>query len=927
MSQPSVAPHNAPLHDADQLPVRPPDLMLGRDSDIAAVHLALKANRPILLYGAPGSGKSALSAAVAAERAGAEGGVLWLDLAEDSLRSLLARVARAYGAVLLPDGDPAQHIVIVRDLLRARSPLIVLDGVVNLPAARAFVQACCADLPVLLTHTQRGVGPWESHAVEPLTHDDSEALLILLSGPEVDADVGEINRVADATGGYPLAITIAGHALATSGVTPEDFRAQLPVLPRGAVNRMLAVILAAYRLLPPALQAATLLLGTTFGAGASEALLAEVAEAPAETLRLALRQLVKRGFAASYPVYGEMTYRAHELVRHFVTAFLRGNNQLDALRARQLAGLMRYVRQQTATNDPDRHNRLAAEIGAVLAAARYAARHGRTEQLEELVLRLDPSGDDDFAAARGFQTELKWLWHLLDEPQAANMPLLAWAHEPVEEEVTGPDERPPLPQEDSPAAEAAPPVEPAADSEGEAEAGPDMEPEPEIEPMAEEQDTLPAGLDYATGIEPLDEAGAAFEDLASVLEHIAEAPIEEFAEDQAEELAEEPETLEEPPEAAAGIEAEPGIEAQAVASFEVEDEPEVEAETWAEMPSSLAEDAAPPPSMPEESPAPVSRAEAARLRHLAQGADGEPDIESRIAYYAQALDAYHANGNVSDELAALEALAALSLERSDYENVLNYVDRGMALADQLNDPLREGKLLMLLGELQAQLGRTEGAEIAFQEAIRALRPSDAWLEIGQVLNKLATLYLDTGRPEDAIAVLEQAVPIFERVQRADWLAKALEMLGEAHASLLDWPSARRAYYRAVELVRAAGDQRQTFDVLSRLGGVLEESGDYAAAQSVYRHALHFAFELDDQLSIGETLVALARMLMNDTVQLNRVVQLLEEATERLPDSSEARRLLSRARTRQERLTSAGVTLMLPENSVRDYASVSMDEDS
>ncbi|MCC6799681.1 MAG: hypothetical protein IT325_06170, partial [Anaerolineae bacterium] len=744
MSQPSVAPHNAPLHDSDQLPVRPPDLMLGRDSDIAAVHLALKANHPILLYGAPGSGKSALAAAVAAERAGAEGGVLWLDVAEDSLRSLLARVARAYGAVLLPDGDQAEHSAIVRDLLRAHRPLTVLDGVVNLPATRAFVQACCADLPVLLTHAHRSEGPWTSHAVEPLNHDDAEALLILVSGPNVDADVGEINRVAEATGGYPLAITIAGHALAASGVSPHDFRAQLPDLPRGAVNRMLAVILAAYRLLPPALQGTVLLLGTTFGAGASEALLAEVAETSAETLRPALRQLVRRGFAASYSVYGEPTYRAHELVRHFANAFLRGNDQLDALRARQLGGLVRYVKQQTAGNDGARHDRLAAEIGAVLAAARYAARHGRTEQLEELVLRLDPSGDDDFAAARGFQTELKWLWHLLDEPQAASMPLLAWAHEPVEEDVFEPSERA-LPPLEAPAVEAALPVE--------QEVAPEVEPEiePVSEPVSEGQDTLPAGLDYATDLEPLDEVNAAFEDLTSVLEHIAEAPVEEFAEEQPQEPVEG--LVEEPVEAPVEAQA----EAQAEALVEVEAQVEAPVEQPAEA-LPLAEDAAPPPSMPEElsAPAPLSRAEAARLRHLAQDAADMPDAETRIAYYAQALDTYHANGNVSDELAALEALAALSLERSDYESVLNYVDRGMALADQLNDPLREGKLLMLLGDLQARLGRTEGAEVAFQEAIRALRPSEAWSEIGQVLDKLATLYLDTGRPEDAIAVLEQA---------------------------------------------------------------------------------------------------------------------------------------------------------------------------
>lgn len=895
MSDPSVAPHDAPLRDPDNLPVRAPDLMLGRDADIAAVHLALKANQPILLYGAPGSGKSSLAAAVAAERTGSDGGVLWLDLAEDSLRSLLVRVARAYGVALRPDSAQDDQTATVRELIRAHRPLIVLDGVVNLPAARAFVDACCADLPVILTHAHRGQGPWESYPIEPLNPDDSEALLILTSGPEVDADVSEFNRLANVTGGYPLALAIAGHALAASGLSPGEFRDRLPEMPRGAVNRMLAVIMGAYRLLPSALQGTLFLLGTSFGAGVSEALLAEVAEAPVETLRPALRQLVRRGFASSYTVYGEPYYKAHALVRHFAKAFLRGKGQLDSLRARHLSGLLSYVKQQTRANERANHDRLAAEFGAMLAAARYAARHNRTDQLEELVLRLDPSGDDDFAARRGFQTELKWMWHLLDEPAAASVPLLAWAHEPVEEDVPEPALAAYAPREEAPVAEApaqeeAPPV----DAEAPVEETPAA---PEPEPISAEQDTLPAGLDYSTDLEPLDEADAAIEDLTTALEQASE-PIDEPLD----------ETFDEP--------------------VELDEAPEPDlAEPVAE--ASVPPDSAPtPPSMPEETPAepaPLSRADAARMRHMAQTAAEAHDTEHAIAYYAQALETYQANNDVSDELAALEALAALSLERSDYENVLNYVDRGMLLAEQLDDPQREGKLLMLLGDLQAELGRTEGAEVAFQEAIRALRPSEAWLEIGQTLDRLGALYIDTARPQDAIAVLEQAVPIFERVQRGDLLAEVLDKLGVAQAELLDWTAARRTYRRAVAVARASGDQRQFFEVLSRMGSVQEESGDYMGAQSAYRHALHVAFELNDQEAIGESLLALGRMLMNDTPQLNRVVQLLEEAAERLPDNVEARRLLTRAKTRQERLTNAGVTLMLPETDVRAYASASMDE--
>src|SRR5690606_32493373 len=139
-----------------------------------------------------------------------------------------------------------------------------------------------------------------------------------------------------------------------------------------------------------------------------------------------------------------------------------------------------YVKQQTRASERANHDRLAAEFGAMLAAARYAARHNRTDQLEELVLRLDPSGDDDFAARRGFQTELKWMWHLLDEPAAASVPLLAWAHEPVEEDVPEPALAAYAPREEAPAQEEAPP----ADAEAPVEETPAA---PEPEPISAEQ--------------------------------------------------------------------------------------------------------------------------------------------------------------------------------------------------------------------------------------------------------------------------------------------------------------------------------------------------------------------------------------------------------------------------------------------------------
>ncbi len=104
-----------------------------------------------------------------------------------------------------------------------------------------------------------------------------------------------------------------------------------------------------------------------------------------------------------------------------------------------------------------------------------------------------------------------------------------------------------------------------------------------------------------------------------------------------------------------------------------------------------------------------------------------------------------------------------------------------------------------------------------------------------------------------------------------------------------------------------------------MGTLLEDSGDRAAAIPYYQQALHLAFELNDGDKLGRTLLALGRTQIDDNVQLNRVVQFLEGAQRYLPDDTDVQRLLKRAKTRQERLVNAGITMLPPEESLEDYA--------
>ncbi|GIV80956.1 MAG: hypothetical protein KatS3mg051_0310 [Anaerolineae bacterium] len=303
----------------------------------------------------------------------------------------------------------------------------------------------------------------------------------------------------------------------------------------------------------------------------------------------------------------------------------------------------------------------------------------------------------------------------------------------------------------------------------------------------------------------------------------------------------------------------------------------------------------------------------------------EQDPQSLIARYAQAAQSFRADGKVEDELAALEALAMLSLEGERYDDVLAYVDRGMKLAQETDNPQREGELLVVLGDLQVALERWEGAETAYKQAIAAFRPVGAWLNIGLALDKLGSVYWETGRSQEAAETWEQAVPLFERLERNDLLREVLGKVADTHAELLQWDSARTAGERLLALARADRDRAAECEQLLWLGSLYESQGKRENAQQYYRAALHVAFALREPDWQGRALLALARLLIDETVHLNRTLQLLEAAERLLPDDTEVQRLLKRAKTRQERLIRGGVTLPVASSSLQDYARQAYEE--
>jgi energy-coupling factor transporter ATP-binding protein EcfA2 len=143
--------HESPAHKAQSLPVMLPGKLSGRDTVLAQVYGQLKANKPILIYGAAGIGKTALAATLASAYTELPGGALGQQR-QPAGRTHCPRW-RAYGWMKSPTArHPRQR---GGGNFTSNKPLIVLTASTT-PRPPPFISCCAEDCRMLAQRPAEG---------------------------------------------------------------------------------------------------------------------------------------------------------------------------------------------------------------------------------------------------------------------------------------------------------------------------------------------------------------------------------------------------------------------------------------------------------------------------------------------------------------------------------------------------------------------------------------------------------------------------------------------------------------------------------------------------------------------------------------------------------------------------------------------------
>lgn len=385
-----------------------PAKLVGRDATLAQVYTHLKANKPVLVFGPAGIGKTALAATLASAYSELPGGVLWFNVNNSPLEELLVRVGRAYNVAEITGNDnPLGMIGAVASTLTQRKPLVVLDGELNEGVAEDFITRCATGLPAIIVSQAEMDGPWAAVEVLKLESALAAALFNQLSGSQ---DQEGTEALVAMLGHSPFAIAVAAGVARASKQPPAQLMAVFEQIPAAAGPRPdLLALTVSFRALNKALQGLILTLGAVFDGKASVELLSTISGAPQDTIEQVMKGLSQISLVERAQRYGSPYYHLHELTYAFAQTWLRGSQQLEPLQNKVRDSVMAFVRKYSA-DEASGYDRLAAEMDTFLAVARRSVEKGSRDIANQLVVALMQAGD--FVSERGYLYELLQLRRL-----------------------------------------------------------------------------------------------------------------------------------------------------------------------------------------------------------------------------------------------------------------------------------------------------------------------------------------------------------------------------------------------------------------------------------------------------------------------------------------------------------------------------------
>ena len=206
---------------------------------------------------------------------------------------------------------------------------------------------------------------------------------------------------------------------------------------------------------------------------------------------------------------------------------------------------------------------------------------------------------------------------------------------------------------------------------------------------------------------------------------------------------------------------------------------------------------------------------------------------------------------------ALLAAGRVEIRSKNPKGSLDYLNRGLSLTVQLDNPDGKATILNAMGAAYEQLSKPEEALRNYGESLAIKRSLGQKPGIALTLGNIARVQSSLGKPEEAYKSYQGAVTLQREIGDKKGLGVTLISLGGFYKAREQYDEALKAYKESLQIQRDVGNENNQALCLNNIGNVYLAKGQSSDALTYYERALELRKKANIPSQVGETLHNLA----------------------------------------------------------------------
>jgi eukaryotic-like serine/threonine-protein kinase len=206
---------------------------------------------------------------------------------------------------------------------------------------------------------------------------------------------------------------------------------------------------------------------------------------------------------------------------------------------------------------------------------------------------------------------------------------------------------------------------------------------------------------------------------------------------------------------------------------------------------------------------------------------------------------------------ALLASGRVEIRSRNPKGSLDYLNRGLTLAVQLDNPDGKATILNAMGAAYEQLDKPDEAMHNYQDSLSIKRSLDQKPGVALTLGNIARVQVGLGKPDDAYKSYQEAVKLQREIGDKKGLGVTLINLGELYTERSRYDDALKAFKETLQIQRDVGDENKQALCLNNIGNIYLAKGQSSDALTYYERALELRKKANIPSQVGETLHNLA----------------------------------------------------------------------